>query len=221
MTMCFFLEWSRTDIINFWIAFGTVATALLTLGLLLVASKGFKKLLSQEASKDQLKIVGQLISDLVYAGLKIESKNITNSTIPFNAVWNIFSFASLPLVEHRENFEVLLTVKIYDTELQNAFQHLGNPLLPPKIASSLMTLMNIAPYAPLDEYQDKKAQYILGPDVAEIQGIISISKFKVNGGINGWLQATKNIQKSIIKWYDEKGIKEINHFALRSNKGIK
>ena len=218
--MCFFLEWARADKINLWIAVGTGATALLTGGLLLVARKGFRKLLSQEASKEQLKIVGQLISDLVYAGLKIQSRNIKNSSIPFNAVWNIFSFASIPLVEHRENYEVILTANVYNTELENAFHHLGNPLLPPKIAESLMVLMNIAPYAPVDINQDSKAHYILGPEVAEIQGIVLVSKFKVSGGINGWLHATKNIQGSIIEWYKEKGIKEINHFALRSKRDI-
>ena len=36
------------------------------------------------------------------------------------------------------------------------------------------------------------------------------------GGINGWVKTCKNLQFVMITWYIERGVKEINHFALAS-----
>jgi len=131
---------------------------------------------------------------------------------------NIFSYSSIELGKGDKNYDVILSKTIYTIELKNVFQYLGNPLLPPKIAESINALRRLTSFSPVDKNQDKATFYILGedakPDAVFTQNLTTFSQLKVNGGINGWLQACKNIQTSIINWYDEKGVKEINHLAL-------
>jgi len=210
--MCFLSSLSLTE----WML---ILTTIFTGGLLWIAWLAYKKLLVQEASKKQLEIVNELITDLVYAGIKIRQRNIVGSSVvPFSDTWNIFTFSKIELVSQNENLEVNLSIRIQDTELSRAFKHLGNPLLPPKIADSINVLLKIAFFELVAEDQEKKPHYILGPDVGLIKGEVNVSQYKILGNFNGWLQACKNIQSSIIAWYDAKGVKEINHLALAVKK---
>jgi hypothetical protein len=211
--MCFFSDWTRPDFINFWIAIGTVATSILTAFILRVAYLAYKKLLSQEAAKMQIKLVSDLVSNLGDNKIRLYGKHIPPRASKTIQNLNIFIYANLAQLSQNDNSPVNTTWDIYMKDLSFIFNYLTNPLLPQNIANAINKMRDLIT---IEHINEREADYyILSHDLGDIDSFFGFSRFRLSGGYNGWLQACKNIQISIDEWYKSNGIKQINQFALK------
>jgi hypothetical protein len=191
-------------------------TAVFTGGLLLVAWLAYNKLLVQEASKEQLKIVNELVHDIVYTGIKLVVYNFSGPSMnPLMGIYNIFSYAQFNIAAVNENFDAIISKSLYNKDLEKVIQHLGNPLLPPSISTSIMQLRKLPKFFPFIQEQYQNPYYILGSEEIGLENIKTYTQLKIEGGINGWIRVCIDVQNSIINWYKEKGVKEFNHHALQ------
>jgi len=201
--MCFLKNWTTTEIL-------TLLYVILTAGILCFAYLAYKKILVQEASKEQLKIVNELVNNVIFSGVMLRWKHFSASPFRFNLRYNLFEFGSINLFKEAENLPVHLTRDVLIKDLNPVWKHLGNPLLPTQIANRLIELRKICEVKWEDENQANNPHYILGEDNGLIQGEVVTTEFQPRDGINGWLNACNNFRTSVIKWYDKKGVKDIN-----------
>lgn len=205
--MCILSEWPRADIINLAIAIGTVAAAILTGLLYAVARSGFKKLLNQEASKEQLQLMLKFIRDLAQERIPVIDFYRSNDQF-LKTVYNksILEYTSKDLTP---------IFQAYDMFSENghrsvAYQYLRNPLMPASIVRKIKNLRDL----PMVEFrfdgEELKNNFWLLQDYVPIGRLKQQPMKKYSAGIMSFVEACLELKLSVTFWFYNKGITELN-----------
>jgi hypothetical protein len=210
--MCF-SNWARGDVINLFIAIGTFLTAGFTLGLIIVANLGFKKLLSQEAGKAQLVLMLDLIDKLAAEKFEISVMKVETNylgTVFFKK--SILEYTSRDL-QGLNREEVLLNEGGYDSI---AYSYLQKTLLPDTIAVKIKALRDLPKYhCKMTRDTIPKILYYF-PGQIPIERITQQEMVVISEGLPEYIKACLNLKAAIRSWLSKHGVSDLNSDFISS-----
>ncbi len=190
-------------------------TAIGTITLAVIAGLALNRFLSQEALKTQMEIVIQLVKDLASVEIQITLRMPgSRETNPKEYKFNVFQIATIPSSAEEQKYNLVYMRNEILHFFQEALRHLGNPLLPAKISESLFTLKRLGTSTENKKTWDTKPYWIVGGyEIDHYLNSIN-SVYTIADNMKGLQKVCILLKESIIQWFEDHRVKDINHIAL-------
>jgi hypothetical protein len=209
--MCFiFSDWNPGDYISL--------LALLVSGLaLLLGYIAYNKLLAQEASKAQMKLILDVIDKLNHTPVQVLGQNIEQVGGSTAFITTLFGFSKKRKKD--ENLQI-----IYPDNWLNNFENIliefsDNPLIPKKLHEVLINYRNSYEYHMRVEIPTTERIYLIGFQPYSVDP--KVIKFRgYKGGINGFYNFVDAFTSAIQEWLRKQGLKDIDSFVNHQRKNI-